>query len=167
MHATHSSDHAVTFLKFSVDAIDIIWRAGHAALQISFPKGLRFETNDMGGKLYRRVMTLRLPLVSAKVYLRVGTEDENRTWIEAAESFADAHLDIYSSPLGWQDKTRAQVEFVRTQDILTGRAQWMFHHIPPSDCQSCLHLSMASDLINRTYISQERSVFATALVIPP
>ena len=45
----------VTFIKFSISTFDATWRAGHAAVMISFPQGIRADTNDLGGRYYRKV----------------------------------------------------------------------------------------------------------------
>jgi hypothetical protein len=102
----------------------VIWRAGHGALVISLPRGVKVDTNDLGGRYHRKVTTLRVPEAVIKVLLAVSSES-NR-WLEAAEIIADAFLDIYASPHGHRDMTRAQAAFVEEQDRLTNRARRMF-----------------------------------------
>jgi len=108
----------------SVVSLDAIWRSRHAALELLFPSGLKLESNDMGGRYHQKLTKLQLPHASARVYLR--TERERLSWMEAAEFLADVYLDIYSSAPGWRDRTHTQTEFIRAQDSLTDRAQWMF-----------------------------------------
>jgi hypothetical protein len=114
----------VTFLKLTVDAAEVTWVAGHAAVALSFPDGLKLSSNDRPGRFHRKAFGLRLPKVSVKVLVTGGTE--RNTWLEAAELVADAHLDIYLSPLGWRDSAQAQADFIQAQDELTGRARLMF-----------------------------------------
>lgn len=113
----------MTFLKFSLESFDAIWLAGQSAIQISISDGLKLNSNDLAGKLHRKVTSLRLPRASIKVLL-APTPDRN-IWLEAAELVADGYLDIYSSPRGWQETAREQASFVAAQDFLTGRANRM------------------------------------------
>jgi hypothetical protein len=91
---------------------------------ISLPQGVKVDTNDLGGRYHRKVTSLRIPEAVIKVLLAVSSES-NR-WLEAAEVIADAFLDIYASPRGYRDMTRAQTAFVEEQDRLTSRARRMF-----------------------------------------
>ena len=113
----------VTFIKFSISTFDATWRAGHAAVMISFPQGIRADTNDLGGRYYRKVSSLRVPKVFVKVLLSASTESDR--WLEAAEIIADAYLDIYASPRGHRDTTATQIAYVEEQDTLTSRARQM------------------------------------------
>jgi hypothetical protein len=114
----------VTFFKFSLDALDSTWLAGQAAVELSLPRGIRYETNDLGGRFHRKLASLRLPLANVKVFL--AATRNRQTWLEAAEFVTDAFLDVYSSPPGWVDKSRAQAEFIHAQSAPTGRAEHMF-----------------------------------------
>jgi hypothetical protein len=115
----------------SLEALDVTWLAGQAALEISVPQGLRYETNDIGGKSHRKLATLRLPHLSMKVYLTAASR--RQTWLEAAEFTADTYLDVYYSPPGWVEKARAQAEFVHTQSGPTGRSMHMFEAFNTDD----------------------------------
>ncbi|KAJ7287460.1 hypothetical protein C8J57DRAFT_1431026 [Mycena rebaudengoi] len=117
----------VTFLKFSLAALDVAWRTDHATLLFSLPHGLKLDTNDSGGKYHRRLTSLRLPLVSTKVLLRSLTD--HHRWLEVAGVESDAYLDIYSSPRQWQTKAQAQAAFIHEQDLPSGRAKRMMSHL--------------------------------------
>jgi hypothetical protein len=114
----------VTFLKLTIDALEVTWVAGHAAVALSFPEGLKLSSNDRPGRFHRKSFSLSVPKVSTKVLVTGGSE--SNTWLEAAELVADAYLDMYLSPLGWRDSAQAQADFVQSQDGLTGRARLMF-----------------------------------------
>lgn len=107
------------------------WRAGHAALVLSLPRGLTLDNNDLGGRFHRKLTSLRVPRASVKVLLTMPVE--GRPWLEVGEIVTDAYLDIYSSPSGWHEMAEAQVAFVEQQDRLTGRARRMFGVLQPSN----------------------------------
>lgn len=107
------------------------WLAGRAALALSFKRGLKVESNDLAGKFHRRVTSVRLPHASLKVLL--ATRSDHSVWTEAADITTDAHLTVYSAPLRWPDAARAQAEFIRSQDLMTGRARRMFASFLPHD----------------------------------
>jgi hypothetical protein len=116
--------YQVTFLKFSLNALDATWLAGHAALEVTLSRGLVLEMNDLAGKYHRKVTSLRVPQICLKVL--ITTPSGRHTWLEAAQFASDANLDIYSAPAGWRESGRLQADFVRTQDVLTGRAKFLF-----------------------------------------
>jgi hypothetical protein len=101
----------------------VTWLAGHVALEIGLPHGLTLAVNDLAGKLHRKVTSLRIPRICLKVLI---TASGRHSWLEAAHFSSDASVDMYSAPAGWTKSARAQADFVRTQDILTGRAKFMF-----------------------------------------
>ncbi|TFK44762.1 hypothetical protein BDQ12DRAFT_730786 [Crucibulum laeve] len=118
-----SIDLDVTFYKIRIAAVDLTWQPGNAALLLSLPCGLNFDSNDLGTQYYRKVISINVPRAVVRVLLSASSE---RNWLEAAEVVADAFLDIYSAPLGHHGITRAQMAFIEGQDILTGRARRIF-----------------------------------------
>jgi len=106
----------------------VIWLAGHAALEISLSRGLAVETNDLAGKFHRKVTSLRVPQIYCKVL--ITTPSGRHNWLEAAQFAFDANLDIYSAPAGWRESGRVQADFIRSQDVLTGRAKLLFDMSP-------------------------------------
>lgn len=86
-------------------------------------RGLKLDSNDLCGQYHRKVTNLKLPHISVKMLLTAASD--HKPWLEAAEVIADAYLSIYSSPSGWHEMARAQIEFVEEQDRLTGRARRM------------------------------------------
>ena len=114
----------MTFLKVQVDTVNAVWLAGEAAAELSLPNGLRFDTNDLAGKSFRRVTSLRLPEGSAKLLL--SSKQDRSRWIEAADARLDVDLDIYSTPTGWRESARRQTEFISEQDAPTGRAKILY-----------------------------------------
>ncbi|KAH9935463.1 uncharacterized protein B0H18DRAFT_1114206 [Fomitopsis serialis] len=99
-------DPDVTFLKASLGSAFLVWLAGDGAIEIAFPDGLRFDSNDLAGGSYMKVMSIRVP---------------------TGLTF-DVNLDVYSAPPGWQKKAQDQTSFVNTQDGLTGRANCLYSH---------------------------------------
>ncbi|KAF8210348.1 hypothetical protein K438DRAFT_1959629 [Mycena galopus ATCC 62051] len=114
----------VTYLKFSLAALDVTWRVDNAALLLSLPGGLRADANDLGGQFHRNLTSLRVPRICVKFLLR--SLAEHRRWLEVCELESDAYLDMYSSPIGWRKKAADQTAFIEEQDLPTGRAKRMF-----------------------------------------
>ncbi|KAJ7770170.1 hypothetical protein DFH07DRAFT_1004242, partial [Mycena maculata] len=114
----------LTFIKFSLVALDVTWRVARTALLISIPRSLKVDANDLGGQYHRKLTTLRLPQICVKFLLRSQTDP--RHWLEVSELETDVYLDVYSSPIDWRQKAQAQAAFIREQDLPTGRAERMF-----------------------------------------
>jgi hypothetical protein len=114
----------VTFLKISLHALDAIWLAGHAALEVSLSRGLALEMNDLAGRFHRKVTNLRIPQIYFKILITASSG--RHSWLEAARFASDANLDIYSAPNGWRESGREQAEYIRAQDAVTGRAKFLF-----------------------------------------
>ncbi|KAJ6593973.1 hypothetical protein B0H19DRAFT_1365929 [Mycena capillaripes] len=114
----------VTFLRFSLAALDLTWRVDHAALLFSLPGGLNVTVNDVGGHFHRKLTSLRVPCIRVKFLLR--SLAEHRRWLEVCELESDAYLDLYSSPSGWRRKAAEQAAFIEEQDLPFGRAKRMF-----------------------------------------
>lgn len=112
---------AVTFLKVSVDGLDLVWKAGGAALHFHVPRGLRIDFNDLAGKAYRKVTSIRLRQGIIRLLLASGPNQSS--WLEAAHTEVDCCVDLYSAPKGWEEAARNQAKFVVEQDIPTGRAK--------------------------------------------
>ncbi|CAL1706934.1 unnamed protein product [Somion occarium] len=118
------SDPDVTFLKISLGSANIVWIAPDAAVDISLPSGMRFESNDAAGKSYAKVTSVRVPSMTAKTLL--ASPSLPNVWYEAAEFAADAYLDIYSAPTGWREKATVQTAFIAAQDSLTRRIAFLY-----------------------------------------
>ncbi|KAJ7783252.1 hypothetical protein B0H16DRAFT_1877649 [Mycena metata] len=114
----------LTFLKFSLAALDVTWRVDHTALLLSLPYGLKASVNDSGGRYHRKLSSVRVPRIYVKFLLR--SLAEHHRWLEVCELETDAYLDIYSSPPGWRAKAERQAAFVQEQDTPTRRAEKMF-----------------------------------------
>ncbi|KAF9033263.1 hypothetical protein BDZ89DRAFT_1063002 [Hymenopellis radicata] len=114
----------ITFVKISLESLDIVWKAEDSAIHISLPSGLRMDNNNLGGKFHRTLTSIRIPTVSIKVLSNVTSHRNN--WLESASISTDVSLDIYTSPAGWRTLAEDQLNFVDEQDALTGRAAAMF-----------------------------------------
>ncbi|KAF9465079.1 hypothetical protein BDZ94DRAFT_1351083 [Collybia nuda] len=130
-------DPDVTFIKFTLAATDITWRAGNSALVLSLPCGVKVDSNDLGGLYYHKITSLRIPEIHLKVMV-IPNLKGNR-WLEAVEIVADAFLDIYTSPLLYRDMAQVQLTYVEEQDLPTGRAQQMFNSLRPRNPDTSLH----------------------------
>ncbi|CAA7261639.1 unnamed protein product [Cyclocybe aegerita] len=117
----------VSFYKITIKSFEATWKAGHAALLVQLSEGLKLNSNDLGTRQYRKVSSLRVPDVSAKVLLAPSVE--RNLWLEAAEFVCDAYLDIYAAPMGHRVFTRAQLAFIEEQDKGTGRARRLFEQL--------------------------------------
>ncbi|KAJ7703124.1 hypothetical protein B0H17DRAFT_922585 [Mycena rosella] len=114
----------LTFFKFSLAALDLTWHVPRAALLLSLPSGLKADFNDLGGQYHRKLTSLRIPCIHVKFLLRSLTE--HHRWLEVSQLETDVYLDVYDSPSGWQQKAQKQAEFIREQDLPSGRAERMF-----------------------------------------
>ncbi|KAI0358672.1 hypothetical protein OH77DRAFT_1587674 [Trametes cingulata] len=117
-------DPDVTFLKVTVDTVNAVWLVGEAAAELNLPEGLRFDMNDLAGKSYRRVTSLRLPEGTTRLLL--ASKQDHSRWLEAADMQFDVDVDIYSAPAGWRESARRQTDFIAEQDALTGRAKALY-----------------------------------------
>ncbi|KIK67374.1 hypothetical protein GYMLUDRAFT_156567 [Collybiopsis luxurians FD-317 M1] len=110
----------VTFVKVFFGSINLLWKAGPAAISLFTPQGLKLDFNDLGGQHHKKLTSIRLPHLELKALLDYN---ESNTWLEAAEIVTDAFLDMYTSPSGWQEMRAAQADFIREQDQPTGRVE--------------------------------------------
>ncbi|OBZ68136.1 hypothetical protein A0H81_11866 [Grifola frondosa] len=148
---TLPTDPDVTFLKVSLDSLNVVWVAGNAAAELSLPDGLRIDSNDLAGNSYRKVFCFRLPLANVKALL--APNKHTPIWYEAADLKLDANLDIYSAPAGWRESAVAQTKFVIAQDALTERAKVLYD----SDSLSAEALRPGHGaLVNDDYLPQLR-----------
>lgn len=115
---------AVTFLKIALDEATVVWHADNAAVEVRLPEGFRMDSNDLAGKLYSKVTSFRVPDVSVKFLL--AKSPSSVEWHEAANLSCDAHIDIYTAPIGWREKAQAQAEFLAAQDGHTCRALFLY-----------------------------------------
>ncbi|KAF9070624.1 hypothetical protein BDP27DRAFT_1401949 [Rhodocollybia butyracea] len=110
----------LTFVKLTLSSVNVLWKAGGAALHVSVPQGLKLDHNDLGGQYHKKLTSIRLPYLSVKTLLDYNNSN---MWLETAEITTDALLDIYSSPPGWHEANATQAEFVWEQDGPTGRVE--------------------------------------------
>ncbi|KAL1942384.1 hypothetical protein VTO73DRAFT_5986 [Trametes versicolor] len=118
------SEPDVTFLKIQVESVNVVWLANGAAAELALPAGLRLDMNDLAGKEFRKVTSLRLPEGTARLLL--ASKQDRARWVEAANACLSVDLDIYSAPPGWRDSARKQADFIAEQDRLTGRAKILY-----------------------------------------
>ena len=111
----------VTFLKVTIDGLDLVWKAGGAALHLCVPRGIRIDFNDLAGKAYKKVNSIRLRQGTFKLLLASGPNQPS--WLEAARVEFGCCIDLYRAPKGWQEAAQNQAQFVVEQDAPTGRAK--------------------------------------------
>ncbi|KIO15976.1 hypothetical protein M407DRAFT_234321, partial [Tulasnella calospora MUT 4182] len=117
-------DPDITFLKVSLQSVDIVLKDADAVLHLKLPRGLRLDYNDLAGKTYQKVMSLRLPLFQAQNLLRSPYKHDD--WFEVASASMDLCSDIYFSPAGWEESAARQLRFVLEQDSLTKRLKFLY-----------------------------------------
>lgn len=121
---SYPNECIVTFLKFCLGRANVIWNAGSAAVEFALPEGLRVDNNDLAGKTYGKVTSIRVPQVTCKMLL--ASPSSSSVWYEAMSMNADLNLDIYSAPPGWREKAEQQTAFIARQDSHTLRARFMY-----------------------------------------
>ncbi|KAG6845925.1 hypothetical protein H0H87_000731 [Tephrocybe sp. NHM501043] len=99
------------------------WRAGNAALVIDLPRGIKVDSNDLGGRYHRKATSIRVPEIYIKLLLTSSLHTDR--WLEALNLFADAYMDMYSAPCGYRQISKAQLSYIEEQDRLTERARRM------------------------------------------
>ena len=119
-------DAVVTFLKVTVDGLDLVWKAGGAAINFCASKGVRIDFNDLAGKTYKKVNSIRLRQGTLKLLLASGPNQSS--WLEAARAEVDCCVDAYRAPRDWQEAARKQAKFFVEQDAPTGRAKQLIAH---------------------------------------
>ncbi|KAG9008371.1 hypothetical protein FRB90_008947, partial [Tulasnella sp. 427] len=117
-------DPDMTFLKVSIQSTDVVLKDLDAALHIKLPQGFRLDFNDLSGKTYSKVMSIRLPLLQTLSLLRSPYKKED--WFEVANASADLCSDIYFSPPDWEEAAKRQLRFVLEQDSSTKRLQFLY-----------------------------------------
>lgn len=117
-------DPDITFLKVLLQSVDIVLKDAEAALHLKVPRGLRLDYNDLAGKTYQKVMSIRLPLFQVQNLLRSPYKHDD--WFEVASARMDLCSDIYFSPTGWEESAARQLRFVLEQDSLTKRLKFLY-----------------------------------------
>ncbi len=119
-----ADDALVTFIKLSLDVLNVVWDAGNAALELELTDGLRLDSNDLAGLSYSKVTSIRIPHAIVRILLHSDTE--LNPLYEATELTADVNVDLYSAPADWPHKAKIQSEFLAAQDGHTGRARFLY-----------------------------------------
>ncbi|EMD37359.1 hypothetical protein CERSUDRAFT_114033 [Gelatoporia subvermispora B] len=114
----------VTFTKVTIGSIIVVWCEGSAAVELALPDGLKIDTNDLPGKFYGKVNSIRVPTASIKALLT--SKSSQHRWHEAMSVQVDANLDIYSAPPGWEERAQKQRTFVAEQDRPFGRVKFIY-----------------------------------------
>lgn len=117
----------VTFVKLRMKSVDLTWRIPGAAILLSIPSGIRYDSNDFAGKTYRQLKSVVVP--SVKFRCLAQTPNDARLldeWFEIASASFDIHVDIYRAPPNWEADAQRQRMFVQSQDAFTSRASWIY-----------------------------------------
>ncbi|KAG6900261.1 hypothetical protein C0993_000714 [Termitomyces sp. T159_Od127] len=151
-HSINLLEETVSFVKLSVQSFDMTWRAGQAALALNLPRGIKLNSNDLGGRFHRKLTSVKVPDIDVKVLL--ASQPHGSRWVEAARFSADAYVDVYTAPLGYRETARKQIAYIEEQDRLTGRARRMFAPLGPHNAEypsDSVSLSIPSRVL--TYVS--------------
>lgn len=136
----------VTFVKLSVKSVDLAWRIPRAAILLSIPSGIRYDSNDFAGKTYKQLKSVVVPSVKLRCLAQTPNDakilDE---WFEIASASFDVNVDIYGAPPNWKADAQRQRMFVQSQDTFTGRASWIYgasssqtSGLSANECLPCL-----------------------------
>lgn len=108
-------------------------RAGQAALVFNLPRGIKLNSNDLGGRFHRKLTSLKVPDIHVKVLLTC--QPHKSRWAEVANFSADAYADVYTAPRGYREIARSQIAYIQEQDRLTGRARRMLTSLEPHNAE--------------------------------
>ncbi|KAG8964186.1 hypothetical protein FRC03_002130 [Tulasnella sp. 419] len=114
-------DNDVTFLKLHISRLDVAIRSSKAAVQLCINEGIALNYNDLASSSYSQVTSICIPSIDAKTLAHQGGG-----WFEVASFSCDVNCDIYSSPAGWKERARLQVQFITEQDELTRRMAFVY-----------------------------------------
>lgn len=131
----------VTFLKLTLGSAYLVWLAADSAVELALPDGLRLDSNDLSGRSYMKVTSIRIPTGTVKALNQ--TREHSKDWHDTAGLTFDINLDMYAAPPGWRSKADRQRAFVTAQDVLTGRASCLY---APEDTQSTRHMLPSGQL---------------------
>lgn len=118
----------VTFVKISVKSADLTWSIPQAAIRLSVPSGIRYDSNDLAGRTYKHIKSVVVPSVKLRCLL-AQTPNTPRLlseWFEIASASFDINADIYGAPPNWKADAQRQRIFVQSQDMFTSRASWIY-----------------------------------------
>ena len=114
----------MTFVKISLDSMNVVWHTDDVAMEVALPSGFRMDSNDLAGRSYSKVQSFRVPQILVRMLIHGA--DTPSVWHEALELDADANIDVYSAPTNWPEKAKVQSEFLAAQDSHTGRAMFLY-----------------------------------------
>lgn len=117
--------YVVTFVKVSVETIDVTWVAGHVAVHMCVPQGVRLNLDDCATKTYLTSTSIRAPEIIIKVLISDPASLKEAIWSEAATIATNIHFKVFNAPDNWETKAFKQAAFVTEQDRLTDRATFM------------------------------------------
>ncbi|KAG8862253.1 hypothetical protein FRB96_001832 [Tulasnella sp. 330] len=117
-------DPDITVLKVHLSTIDLTLRDLRTAIQLRLAEGLSFNFNNLAGKTYRKVTSVRIPRIHGKALLQSPFREDD--WSEVATMNLDLFLDLYASPFEWRANVAEQMRFVLNQDADTRRLHFLY-----------------------------------------
>lgn len=111
-----------TFLKLTIESIDCTWMSHPAACRLVISRGVHLDLNNLAGTNYRKVTSINVPDIQLQTLFSSRPKDQ---WLEAGRLVAGCSVDIYNSPKGWRQDAEVQMQFLKTQDKLTGRLNFL------------------------------------------
>lgn len=153
----------VTYVKLSLKALNATCIAGVAVIDVDVSQGLTLHTNDLQGRLCGKFLSLRLPLASIKGL--VTSDTSRRSWAEVAALDFDITLDSFTCP---KTNHNPQSAFLREQDLLTQRAEYLLRQLTESrvDFESKLHVKGRSGPRRPPYRVHRNDLYLPPLVLP-
>ncbi|KAF8320822.1 hypothetical protein DL93DRAFT_2163795 [Clavulina sp. PMI_390] len=122
-------DVDVTYFSVTIKSVNVAWVLPQAAVQLSLPDGMRFDSNNMPGQYHWTTKSIAIPAVRVRTLLAPAHSPPikgGRSWIEVGCASFDFYCDIYGAPLGWRALSERQKLFVEFQDAITRRVPWVY-----------------------------------------
>ncbi|KAG9105379.1 hypothetical protein FRC07_009328 [Ceratobasidium sp. 392] len=125
----------VTFLRVHCPLVDITvgigsnmdinqLNANDTLLHFSLSKGFSVQLTDKPNQSFASCMRFDVPVISARIIQRVT--GFHQTWFELASFSLDLAGEKTSAPLRWKEHTEEQLNFLRLQDALTRRTEFLY-----------------------------------------
>ncbi|KAG9119662.1 hypothetical protein FRC07_005207, partial [Ceratobasidium sp. 392] len=132
---TPSANPDVTFLRVHCPLVDVTvgigsdmdtnqLNANDTLLHFSLSKGFSVQLTDKPNQSFASCMRFDVPVISARIIQRVT--GFHQTWFELASFSLDLAGEKTSAPLRWKEHTEEQLNFLRLQDALTCRTEFLY-----------------------------------------
>lgn len=115
----------VTIYKLSMPRADVTYWSDLDALNLR-AFDLTLDSNDRASTQYASLLSVTLETIHLSVLQGQRTNTNQTQFLQLATIRTGLNLDLFKAPPGWQDKARAQQEFLRLEDAATHRVSPMY-----------------------------------------